>query len=53
MAQKITPFLWFDGKAERAANFYASIFKNLKIRYRGLAACRRLLTNQALRVSAA
>jgi predicted 3-demethylubiquinone-9 3-methyltransferase (glyoxalase superfamily) len=25
--QKITPFLWFDGKAEEAANFYVSIFK--------------------------
>jgi predicted 3-demethylubiquinone-9 3-methyltransferase (glyoxalase superfamily) len=29
--QKITPFLWFDGKAEEATNFYASIFKNSKI----------------------
>ncbi len=29
--QKITPFLWFDGKAEEAANFYASIFKNSKL----------------------
>lgn len=29
--QKITPFLWFDGKAEEAANFYVSIFKNAKI----------------------
>ena len=29
--QKITPFLWFDGKAEEAANFYASIFKNSRI----------------------
>ena len=29
--QKITPFLWFDGKAEEAANFYVSIFKNSKI----------------------
>ncbi len=28
--QKITPFLWFDGKAEEAANFYTSIFKNSK-----------------------
>jgi predicted 3-demethylubiquinone-9 3-methyltransferase (glyoxalase superfamily) len=28
---KITPFLWFDGKAEEAANFYTSIFKNSKI----------------------
>jgi predicted 3-demethylubiquinone-9 3-methyltransferase (glyoxalase superfamily) len=29
--QKITPFLWFDGKAEEAAQFYVSIFKNSKI----------------------
>ena len=29
--QKITPFLWFDGKAEEAINFYISIFKNSKI----------------------
>jgi predicted 3-demethylubiquinone-9 3-methyltransferase (glyoxalase superfamily) len=29
--QKITPFLWFDDKAEEAANFYTSIFKNSKI----------------------
>jgi predicted 3-demethylubiquinone-9 3-methyltransferase (glyoxalase superfamily) len=29
--QKITPFLWFDGKAEEAANFYVSLFKNSKI----------------------
>ena len=29
--QKITPFLWFDGKAEEAANFYTSIFQNSKI----------------------
>ena len=29
--QKITPFLWFDGKAEEAANFYVSIFKHSKI----------------------
>ena len=29
--QKINPFLWFDGKAEEAANFYTSIFKNSKI----------------------
>src|SRR2546422_7494536 len=26
--QKITPFLWFDTKAEEAASFYTSIFKN-------------------------
>jgi predicted 3-demethylubiquinone-9 3-methyltransferase (glyoxalase superfamily) len=29
--QKIVPFLWFDGKAEEAMNFYVSIFKNSKI----------------------
>jgi predicted 3-demethylubiquinone-9 3-methyltransferase (glyoxalase superfamily) len=29
--QKITPFLWFDSRAEEAANFYVSIFKNSKI----------------------
>jgi len=29
--QKITPFLWFDGKAEEAMKFYISIFKNAKI----------------------
>jgi predicted 3-demethylubiquinone-9 3-methyltransferase (glyoxalase superfamily) len=29
--QKITPCLWFDDKAEEAANFYISIFKNSKI----------------------
>lgn len=29
--QKITPMLWFDGKAEEAANFYVSLFKNSKI----------------------
>lgn len=23
--QKIAPFLWFDGKAEEAINFYTSI----------------------------
>ncbi len=28
---KITPFLWFDGNAEEAANYYVSIFKNSKI----------------------
>jgi predicted 3-demethylubiquinone-9 3-methyltransferase (glyoxalase superfamily) len=27
---KITPFLWFDDKAEEAMNFYTSIFKNSK-----------------------
>ncbi len=29
--QKITPFLWFDSKAEEAMNFYLSIFKNSKV----------------------
>jgi predicted 3-demethylubiquinone-9 3-methyltransferase (glyoxalase superfamily) len=29
--QKITPCLWFDDKAEEAATFYTSIFKNSKI----------------------
>jgi predicted 3-demethylubiquinone-9 3-methyltransferase (glyoxalase superfamily) len=29
--QKIVPFLWFDGKAEEAAKFYTSVFKNAKI----------------------
>lgn len=28
--KKITPFLWFDGKAEEAMNFYVSVFKNSK-----------------------
>ena len=28
---KITPFLWFNDKAEEAANFYTSIFKNSKV----------------------
>ena len=30
-AQKITPFLWFDGQGEEAANFYTSIFENSRI----------------------
>jgi predicted 3-demethylubiquinone-9 3-methyltransferase (glyoxalase superfamily) len=29
--QKITPFLWYDDKAEEAADFYVSIFKNSKV----------------------
>jgi predicted 3-demethylubiquinone-9 3-methyltransferase (glyoxalase superfamily) len=29
--QKIIPFLWFDGKAEEAMNFYVSIFKDSKV----------------------
>src|SRR5262249_2693924 len=31
MANRITPCLWFDGKAEEAMTFYTSIFKNSKI----------------------
>ncbi len=30
--QKITPFLWFDDKAEEAAKFYTAIFPNSKIK---------------------
>lgn len=29
--QKITPFLWFEDRAEEAAEFYTSIFKNSEI----------------------
>ena len=29
--QKIIPFLWFDGKAEEAMNFYVSVFKNSRV----------------------
>lgn len=29
--QRITPFLWFNGTAEDAMNFYVSIFKNSKV----------------------
>jgi predicted 3-demethylubiquinone-9 3-methyltransferase (glyoxalase superfamily) len=29
--QKIAPFLWFDDRAEEAATFYTSIFRNSKI----------------------
>jgi len=28
---KITPFLWFDGQAEEAMNYYISIFKSGKV----------------------
>ena len=31
LPKKISPCLWFDGKAEEAAKFYVSIFKNAKI----------------------
>ena len=30
--RKIIPFLWFDDKAEEAANYYVSVFRNSKIR---------------------
>jgi len=30
--KKITPCLWFDGKAEEAAQFYVSVFKRGRIR---------------------
>jgi len=29
--RKISPFLWFDDRADDAANFYVSIFKNSAI----------------------
>lgn len=29
--QKITPFLWFDGNAEEAMNYYTSVFKDAKV----------------------
>ena len=29
--QKITPCLWFKGKAETAVNFYVSVFKDARI----------------------
>jgi len=29
--QKITPFLWFDDKAEDVVNLYTSVFKNSKV----------------------
>jgi predicted 3-demethylubiquinone-9 3-methyltransferase (glyoxalase superfamily) len=28
---KITPCLWFDGQAEKAANFYAALFPDSQI----------------------
>jgi predicted 3-demethylubiquinone-9 3-methyltransferase (glyoxalase superfamily) len=31
MIQKVTPFLWYQEKAEEAARFYISVFKNSKI----------------------
>ena len=32
ITQRITPFLWFDGRAEEAAGFYVSIFQNSRIK---------------------
>lgn len=29
--QKITPFLWFDGRAQEAADFYVSLFPDSRI----------------------
>jgi predicted 3-demethylubiquinone-9 3-methyltransferase (glyoxalase superfamily) len=29
--QKIVPFLWFDGDAEEAAEFYISVFQNSRV----------------------
>lgn len=29
--QKITPFLWFDGNAQDAIDFYTSIFRNARV----------------------
>ena len=31
MANKITPFLWFDSQAEEAVKFYTSIFRKSKV----------------------
>src|SRR5688572_14211377 len=30
-SMKVTPFLWFDGQAEEAARFYASVFRKAKV----------------------
>ena len=32
MANKIAPCLWFDGQAEEAANFYASVFPDSRVK---------------------
>jgi predicted 3-demethylubiquinone-9 3-methyltransferase (glyoxalase superfamily) len=29
--QKITPYLWYDGKADEAARFYVSVFKDARV----------------------
>lgn len=31
LGPRITPFLWFDGNAKEAADFYTSIFENSKV----------------------
>lgn len=31
ITHRITPFLWFDGRAEEAAEFYTAIFENSRI----------------------
>jgi predicted 3-demethylubiquinone-9 3-methyltransferase (glyoxalase superfamily) len=31
ISQRITPFLWFDTQAEKAANYYVSIFQSSKV----------------------
>jgi predicted 3-demethylubiquinone-9 3-methyltransferase (glyoxalase superfamily) len=31
LSQRLAPCLWFDQKAEEAANFYVSVFKNSKV----------------------
>jgi predicted 3-demethylubiquinone-9 3-methyltransferase (glyoxalase superfamily) len=31
MTQKIRPFLWFDGNAEEAVNFYLSVFPDARL----------------------
>jgi len=28
---KITPFLWFDGQAERAVELYCRVFENARV----------------------
>ena len=30
MSDKVFPCLWFDGNAEEAMRFYASVFRNMK-----------------------
>ena len=29
--QKITPFLWFDGRLEEAVKFYTAVFRNARV----------------------